>query len=253
MKVFSVVGYSETGKTTVSENIIKELVSRGHTVGTAKSIGCGRGVCVSICDHHRDGVGFSLDQRGTDTFRHMEAGASQVTSWALGETAVVKGKYLKLYELIAEYDTDFLLIEGGKSHYIPRIITAATEEDAKGVLNDLTFAVSGKIGSICDEVLGIKTYDTNKDIKDLVDKIEDTVQPTIAYADVVGCDLCGMSCNDLLDNIYSGKADYTSCLKRYPDVTGNLSKEDLKKIKKMISSLELSKNYKSFNIQVSND
>lgn len=248
MKVFSVVGYSDSGKTTLSENIIRELVSRGYTVGTAKSIGCGRGVCVSICDHHKDGVGFSIDQSGTDTSRHMKAGASQVVVWAKGETSVIKNKYLKLYELINEFDVDYLLIEGGKSQYLPRIVTAKNIEDMDKVKNPLTFAVSGKIGSE-DIESEFPVYDTFEDISSLADLIEQRVFSTIAHQDILGCDLCGMSCKELSDKIFDGKKESTDCLKRYPLISGNLDIEDRKKIQKLVSKIDFGEHFKELEIK----
>ena len=38
MKVFSVVGYSKSGKTTTIEQIIKELKKRNYSVGSVKDI-----------------------------------------------------------------------------------------------------------------------------------------------------------------------------------------------------------------------
>ncbi|MDP7078435.1 MAG: molybdopterin-guanine dinucleotide biosynthesis protein B [Candidatus Undinarchaeales archaeon] len=57
--IISVVGRSGTGKTTVLELLIGELVRRGYRVGTVKH-----------CSH-----GFDADQQGKDSWRHAQAGS----------------------------------------------------------------------------------------------------------------------------------------------------------------------------------
>lgn len=53
-------GYKDSGKTTVTTHIIAHLVEQGRRVLSAKHVG---------------EPGFSLDSPGTDSFRHLEAGA----------------------------------------------------------------------------------------------------------------------------------------------------------------------------------
>lgn len=70
--VFGVAGWSGSGKTTLLVRLLPELVARGLAVSTVKHA------------HH----GFDLDQPGKDSFRHREAGASEVLvassrRWAL--------------------------------------------------------------------------------------------------------------------------------------------------------------------------
>jgi len=60
MKIISVVGTKDTGKTVLVTKIIEKLVKRGFEVGTIKH------------------VGHELDVEGKDTWKHKEAGASMV-------------------------------------------------------------------------------------------------------------------------------------------------------------------------------
>lgn len=62
MKVLSVIGTSKTGKTTIIENIIRELRRRRYTVGSVKDI------------HFEK---FAMDTEGTNTDRHKRP----VHSW----------------------------------------------------------------------------------------------------------------------------------------------------------------------------
>jgi len=71
-KVFGIVGWKNSGKTTLVEAVIRELTGRGLRISTIKHA------------HH----GFDIDVPGKDSFRHREAGATQVLiassrRWAL--------------------------------------------------------------------------------------------------------------------------------------------------------------------------
>lgn len=57
--IVSVVARSGTGKTTLVERMVAELVARGHRVATVK--------------HHRHAV--DIDVPGKDSWRHARAGA----------------------------------------------------------------------------------------------------------------------------------------------------------------------------------
>ncbi|HVJ60121.1 MAG TPA: molybdopterin-guanine dinucleotide biosynthesis protein B, partial [Burkholderiaceae bacterium] len=72
MKAIGIIGYSNTGKTTLIEKLIPLFTARGLRVAAIKNA------------HH----GFDMDRPGKDSHRYREAGAAQVliaTSqrWAL--------------------------------------------------------------------------------------------------------------------------------------------------------------------------
>jgi molybdopterin-guanine dinucleotide biosynthesis protein B len=58
--IVSVVGKSDSGKTTLLEKLVKELTSRGYRIGTIK----------------HDAHSFEIDHPGKDSWRHKQAGAS---------------------------------------------------------------------------------------------------------------------------------------------------------------------------------
>ena len=62
MRVIGLAGWSGAGKTTLMVRLVPELVRRGLTVSTMKHA------------HH----GFDVDQPGKDSYRHREAGATEV-------------------------------------------------------------------------------------------------------------------------------------------------------------------------------
>lgn len=71
-RIFGIIGWKNSGKTTLTERLVTELTRRGWRVSTVKHA------------HH----GFDIDHEGTDSFRHREAGATEVAivsgrRWAL--------------------------------------------------------------------------------------------------------------------------------------------------------------------------
>ena len=110
MRIFGLAGWSGSGKTTLMTALIPELVGRGITVSTIKHA------------HHA----FDVDQPGKDSWRHRQAGASEVMvvserRWALMHElrgAPEPG----LDELIPRVTpVDLLLVEGFKHHPHPKI------------------------------------------------------------------------------------------------------------------------------------
>ncbi len=102
-RVFGIIGWKNSGKTTLTERLVSELTRRGWRVSTVKHA------------HH----GFDIDRQGADSFRHREAGAVEV--------AIVSGKrWALMHELRGDDEPsldailarlapcDIVLIEGYK-------------------------------------------------------------------------------------------------------------------------------------------
>ena len=111
MRVFAVSGYSGTGKTALVEAIVKSLVSRGYSVATVKS------------SKHPAGP-----EQGTDTWRHMQAGASMTVFIGPSDELISLRNRLKPDELDELSKHDFLIIEGMKSADIPRFWCIGDED-----------------------------------------------------------------------------------------------------------------------------
>ena len=115
MRVFAISGFSGTGKTTIVEGIVRELVKSGYTVATIKS---------STHD--------PTPEQGTDTWRHTQAGASvslflkKDNGNATIKERIGKKNLEKLEEI------DFLVIEGMKSVDIPRLWCVGDNEIDSG-------------------------------------------------------------------------------------------------------------------------
>jgi molybdopterin-guanine dinucleotide biosynthesis adapter protein len=108
--VFGVTGWKNSGKTVLITRLIAEFARRGYRVSSIKHA------------HHA----FDIDVPGTDSFRHREAGASEVaivsgTRWALMHE--LRGHdEPSLGEVIDRLSpADLVLIEGYKREHHPKI------------------------------------------------------------------------------------------------------------------------------------
>lgn len=109
MKLLGLTGWSGSGKTVLLTAMIPLITARGLRVSTVKHA------------HH----GFDLDQPGKDSWRHRQAGASEVLigsarRWALLHE--LEGPEPSLPELLARLSpVDLVLVEGFKANPHPKI------------------------------------------------------------------------------------------------------------------------------------
>lgn len=110
MKVFGFAGYSGSGKTTLIEQIIPRVVIQGLRVSLIKHA------------HH----GFDIDRPGKDSFRHREAGCSEVlltsdSRWVLMHELRGAPEPDLFTQLQVLSPCDVVLVEGFKSVPIPKL------------------------------------------------------------------------------------------------------------------------------------
>lgn len=110
--VIAIVGSGDTGKTTLIEKLIPELMRRGFRVGTVKHVA------------HM----FDVDPAGKDSWRHAAAGAGTVAVDAddrllLQKRVTRMPDTERLQKIVHDYfdDTDIVLAEGYKSAHVPKL------------------------------------------------------------------------------------------------------------------------------------
>ncbi len=111
MKVISIVGYKNSGKTDLTVKLVKALKQKGK-VGTVKHMHA-----------HR------FDREGSDTYRHMQAGADVVigvTPYELVKLASANNLKAALDEL-ADAGVDYAVVEGFKDSSLPKIAIGEVE------------------------------------------------------------------------------------------------------------------------------
>ena len=116
MKIVSIVGKKNTGKTSLTVKIIEELTKRGYNVASIKH------------SHHS----IEMDKENTDTWKHKQAGANLVVG--VGSTTFFNARkehdLNRILYLLKHFDDfDFVIIEGYKSYNYPKIITSPNVRD----------------------------------------------------------------------------------------------------------------------------
>jgi molybdopterin-guanine dinucleotide biosynthesis adapter protein len=109
-KVFGFAGFSGSGKTTLIEQLIPRFVKAGLRVSLIKHA------------HHA----FDIDKPGKDSFRHREAGASEVlvtsdTRWVLMHELRGEPEHTLEEQIDRFSPCDLVLVEGFKRAAIPKL------------------------------------------------------------------------------------------------------------------------------------
>jgi len=122
--IISIVGKSNSGKTTLIEKIVKELKLRGYRVATIKH------------SHHN----VELDIKGKDSWKHFQSGADAVIIATQKKIGLFRRTEVKasLTELVDCYlqDMDIIVLEGYKTENIPKIEVSRTKNSSELVCKD---------------------------------------------------------------------------------------------------------------------
>ncbi|MDD5959728.1 MAG: molybdopterin-guanine dinucleotide biosynthesis protein B [Methanobrevibacter wolinii] len=184
MRILSVVGKKDSGKTSLTVRIIKELKNRNYKVASIKH------------SHHQ----MEMDHEGTDTYKHKQAG-SNITigigtkSFFNIDGAIPLERLLFLIKLIDE--PDFVVIEGFKNYNYPKIVTSEELVD-----------------DYCIKLVDAKNL-SDDDVKSLVNIIENKsydILPTLFTKDCGHTDSKSIAkaiINGDLDYEYDKQADVT--------------------------------------------
>jgi molybdopterin-guanine dinucleotide biosynthesis protein B len=155
--ILSIVGTSNSGKTTLIEKLVAELVARGYRVATVKH------------DIH----GFEVDREGKDSWRHKRAGAHTVVISSTKKLALIRDMDhdADLEELRERYirDVDLIISEGYKRNPHPKI-----EVFRKELNRELLCTVADQLLALASDVpfsIGVPCFDLN-DTQSLADFIE---------------------------------------------------------------------------------
>jgi molybdopterin-guanine dinucleotide biosynthesis adapter protein len=200
MKVFSIFGYTQSGKTTIAEALISELTKRRYTVGSVKEI------------HFEQ---FHIDTPGTNTDRHKMHGAEPVTARGYTETDVMYSRKLTLPEILVHYNQDYVVCEGVTDYNLPKIIAAKTVEELEERWENGIFAVSGKVAEILDDTYrGVPVFNILEKSQELTDLVIDKVFELLPDVDKKCCNVCGYGCRGLTQKIIEGKASRSDCIQK---------------------------------------
>jgi len=117
--ILSIVGKSDSGKTTLIEKLVPELTRRGYRIATVKH------------DIH----GFEVDREGKDSWRHKQAGAHSVVISSPTKAALIRDveRDMNLEEIREKLirDVDLILSEGYKKDVQPKVEVFRKEKHKK--------------------------------------------------------------------------------------------------------------------------
>ena len=129
MRIISIVGLKDTGKTSLTNKIISELTNRDYKVASIKH------------SHHE----MMMDREGTDTWKQMESGSDFVvgigsrTFFNINESIPLE-RVLFLVKMMC--DPDFLVIEGFKNYHYAKIVTSPELEDDYTIASVNSFEIT---------------------------------------------------------------------------------------------------------------
>ena len=157
--IISIVGKSDSGKTTLLENLIAELKRRGHKVAIVKH------------SHHAD----DLDSAHKDTWRFTRAGSELSAINSLDHLAIYRrmDHYFDPQEIsdFILWDYDVILTEGFKGSSYPKIEVHRREQG-----NELLSDPGQLLGVVTDEPLDVTVPQfSHADVHGIADLIEKAI------------------------------------------------------------------------------
>ena len=180
--VIGVVGYHNTGKTTLICKLVERLAEKGYSVVTIKNI---------------PKVGFTIDREGADTCKHAESGSGLVVASAPNETSFIFKSGMKFDEIVRLADVaaspDVIIVEGHKTENIPKIVLGDIEMDGGG-----------------------RRYDPDADdFEDILDYVTETIEIARVYSKLpkMDCGKCGCDdCMEMAEAIVRGEKTIADCV-----------------------------------------
>ena len=151
MKVFGVVGWKNAGKTGLMERLVAEISGRGLRVSTVKHA------------HHS----FDVDHPGKDSYRHREAGATEVLLASRNRFALMHelrdADEPPLSALLNKLSpVDLVLVEGYKRDAHPKVeahravtgnpLIAPGDETVRAVASDIPLDLDRPVFDLDDTV-----------------------------------------------------------------------------------------------------
>ena len=136
--ILTFVGRSNSGKTTLIERLLPELVRAGYRVATVKHAG----------------HGFDLDTEGKDSWRHKRAGASTVVVVSKGSLALFSDvpdqvKVEEIRDRFVDQQMDLIIAEGWKSEGYPKIVVI------RGQLGEVPISPDGLLAVVSNEPIDL--------------------------------------------------------------------------------------------------
>jgi len=193
VKVVGIIGYRNSGKTTLILNLSQELARRGWKV--------------AILKHTRG----ALDVPHKDTARHMEHAHQVAAISPKGSAIFFKGKR-SLEDMLGHLDADFVIIEGMKEEKIfPKVVCLKEKKGVQDLFDGLEICAATLSPLGLD--LGVPVFHILDDVK----KIADMIVERAFKLPNLNCGACGYErCYDLAREICKGRKEVKDCVSLNP-------------------------------------
>jgi molybdopterin-guanine dinucleotide biosynthesis protein B len=201
LKVIGIIGYKNSGKTTLTQALARELTRRGHRVAVIKHL-----------SHH-------LDLPGKDT-TILGGAVGQVGFISPQESGVFWKKRLSLEDITPHLEADIILAEGFKSEKtFPKIVCLRGEPDDRDLFDGL--AICAVFPTPSQGVAGGGSYAEGMGVpllgRDEVGKIADLVEQKAFKLPNLDCGGCGHErCYDMARAIVAGTDSPEDCVSLQP-------------------------------------
>ncbi len=194
MRAVGIVGYKNSGKTTLARALAQELTRRGHRVAAVK--------------HSSEGMDFS----GKDTAKLSEF-ADQVGFISPQESGIFLRGARPLEEIISHLRADFVIIEGfKKERTFPKIVCLSGQPEDEKLFDGLAICAVGPVPEGCKLDIPLLSLDEIGEIADLVEEKAFKL-PNL------NCGGCGFeSCYELAREIVKGTRSVGDCVSLRPTV-----------------------------------
>jgi len=198
LKAVGIVGYKNSGKTTLTKALARELTDRGYKVAVIKH------------------TSHPLDVEGKDTAILGNA-VGQVAVISSQESAILWKRPLSLEDIISYLDADFILVEGFKAEKtFPKIVCLRGEPDDRDLFDSLAICA---VFPPSQESAGWegRALDVPLLARDEISRIADLVEREAFKLPNLDCGGCGReTCYEMAREIVAGTASVEDCVSLQP-------------------------------------
>ena len=192
MRAAGIVGYKNSGKTTLARALAQELSSRGYKLAAIKH------------------TPHEIDLPGKDTAGHLES-AGQVGFVSPDKSGVFWRGSKSLEQITPHFEADLLLLEGFKEEKtFPKILCLKGEPEDRNLLDGLAICAVGpasQMGAVDIPLFGA----------DEVGRIANLVEKSAFKLPNLNCGGCGHeSCYGLALEIMAGTKTMEDCVSLHP-------------------------------------
>ena len=199
-RVVGIVGYKNSGKTTLTHKLACELIGRGHKVAVVKHL-----------SHH-------VDLAGKDTTVLVEA-TGRVGFVSPQGSGVFWKKPLSLENIIPYLEADIILVEGFKAEKtFPKIVCLRGEPDDRDLFDGLAVCAVGPSDLVMVESPPFDGLEIPLLDRDEIGKVADLVERRAFKLPNLDCGGCGHEhCSDMAREIVAGNRSLEECVSLQPE------------------------------------